>query len=127
MADALSQLNNLTDDDIRALNDFSGYLEFMPTQVFRWLINCPAKIIVLFTGNQFGKNETCIMDYYLRVWGKHPQKHKNILPDDKIRTIRFASENLPGESDGEEVKNTQYPVLKRRFNPSWIIKDITAR
>lgn len=125
---ALSQLNTeLTDDDIRALNDFSGYLEFMPTKVFRWLINCPAKIIVLFTGNQFGKNETVIMDYYLRVWGKHPQKHKNILPDDKIRTIRFASENLPGESDGEEVKNTQYPVLKRRFNPSWIIKDITAR
>lgn len=79
------------------------------------------------TGNQFGKNETCIMDYYLRIWGKHPQKHKNILPDDKIRTIRFASENLPGESDGEEVKNTQYPVLKRRFNANWILKDITAR
>jgi phage terminase large subunit-like protein len=72
-------------------------------------------------------HNTVIMDYFLRVWGKHPQKHKNILPDDKIRTIRFASENLPGESEGDEVKNTQYPVLKRRFNPSWVIKDITAR
>ena len=65
---ALSQLNTeLTDDDIRALNDFSGYLEFVPTKVFRWLINCPAKIIVLFTGNQFGKNETVIMDYYFKI------------------------------------------------------------
>lgn len=120
-------LSQFSEDDIRALNDFGGFLEFMPTQVFHWLINCPCKIIALFTGNQFGKNETCIMDYYLRVWGKHPQKHKNILPDDKVRTIRFASENLPGEAEGEEVKNTQYPVLKRRFNPTWIIKDITAR
>jgi phage terminase large subunit-like protein len=120
-------LSQFSDDDIKVLNDFSGYLEFMPTQVFQWLINCPCKIIALFTGNQFGKNETVIMDYYLRVWGKHPQKHKNVLPDDKIRTIRFASENLPGEVDGEEVKNTQYPVLKRRFNPNWILKDITAR
>lgn len=122
--DALLQLNN---DDLRVLEDFSGYLEFIPTKVFYWLINCPCKIIALFTGNQFGKNETVIMDYYLRVWGKHPQKHKNIMPGDKVRTIRFASENLPGESDGEEVKNTQYPVLKRRFNQSWIAKDITAR
>ncbi len=67
------------------------------------------------------------MDYYLRVWGKHPQKHLNFLPEDKIRTVRFASENLPWDNENEEVKNTQYPVLKRRFNPNWIIKDITAR
>jgi phage terminase large subunit-like protein len=123
--DDLSQV--LTENDIKTLNEFSGALEFIVTKIFHWLINCPCKIIVLFTGNQFGKNELVIMDYYLRVLGTHPQKHKNILPDDKIRTIRFASENLPGESDGEEVKNTQYPVLKRRFNPNWILKDITAR
>jgi phage terminase large subunit-like protein len=120
-------LSQFSEDDIRVLNDFGGYLEFIPTQTWSWLINCPCKIKCLFYGNQKGKNEEVIMDYYLRVWGKHPQKHLNILPDDKIRTIRFASENLPGESDGEEVKNTQYPVLKRRFNPNWIIKDITAR
>lgn len=127
MADALLQPNNLTESDIQALNDFQGFLEFIPTQTWHWLINCPCKIKCLFYGNQKGKNEEVIMDYYLRVWGKHPQKHLNILPDDKIRTIRFASENLPGESEGDEVKNTQYPVLKRRFNPNWIIKDITAR
>ena len=118
---------DFTDDDLRALNDFSGYLDFIPTQTWKWLINCPCKIKCLFFGNQKGKNEEVLMDYYLRVWGKHPQKHLNILPDDKIRTIRFASENLPGDSENEEVKNTQYPVLKRRFNPSWIAKDITAR
>lgn len=126
---ALSQLNreSLSEDDIKALNDFSGFLGFIPTQSWRWLINCPCKIKCLFYGNQKGKNEDVTMDYFLRVWGKHPQKHLNILPDDKIRTIRWASENLPGESDGDEVKNTQYPVLKRRFNPSWILSDITAR
>jgi len=119
--------SQLTESDIKALNDFSGYLEFIPTKMFYWLINCPCKIICLFFGNQGGKDETIIMDYYLRVWGRHPQKHKNILPDDRVRTIRFASENLPGDNENEEVRNTQYPVLKRRFNPSWILKDITAR
>ena len=67
------------------------------------------------------------MDQILRVWCKHPQKHKNIYPGDKTRTLRVCCENLPGEKDGEEVKNTIYPVLKRRMPPFWIKKDITAR
>jgi phage terminase large subunit-like protein len=122
-----SVLSQLTEDDIKALNDFEGYLEFIPTETWYWLINCPCKIKCLFYGNQKGKNEEVTMDYYLRIWGKHPQAHLNIRPEDKIRTIRFASENLPGDNENEEVRNTQYPVLKRRFNPSWLLKDITAR
>jgi hypothetical protein len=51
----------------------------------------------------------------------------NFTPEKKVRTVRFASETLPGEKEEIEVKNTQYPVLKRRFNPSWIKKDITSR
>lgn len=52
-----SVLSQLTEDDIKALNDFEGYLEYLPTQVLQWLLNCPCKIKCLFTGNQFGKNE----------------------------------------------------------------------
>ena len=122
-----SVLSQLTENDIKALNDYEGYLEYLPNQVFQWLIHCPCKVKCLFVGNQFGKNEAVVRDYYLRVWGKHPQEHLNIKPEDKIRTFRFASENLPGDNENEEVRNTQYPVLKRRFNPSWITKDITAR
>lgn len=122
-----SLTSSLTENDIKVLNDFSGYLGFKKTQVFKWVLNCPCKIIFLLCGNQFGKGETVVMDYYYRVLGEHPQKHKNIGRDDKIRTFRFASETLPGDSETEEVKNTLYPVLKRRFNPSWIYKDVTAR
>jgi len=118
---------SLTESEIKVLNDFSGYLGFRKNQVFKWVLECPCKTICLFTGNQFGKGETVIMDYYYRILGQHPQKYKNIGRDDKIRTFRFASETLPGDSDTEEVKNTLYPVLKRRFNPSWIYKDVTAR
>lgn len=108
-------------------SEWQGFFEFKPTQVLHWLLNSPCKITVLFTGNQFGKNECIMMDYILRILGKHPNPNKNVKPDDKIRTFRFASENLPGEKDENEVKNTQYPVLKRRLPLSLIDVDITAR
>lgn len=52
-----------------------------------------------------------------------------------IRTYRFASETLPGQnasagpnaSISAEVRNTQYPALKRWMPPSLLKKDITAR
>jgi phage terminase large subunit-like protein len=79
------------------------------------------------TGNQFGKNETASMDFCLSILGWHPNKNKNIKPEDSIRTFRFASQTLPGEKEGDEVRNTQYPAFKRRFPTSLVEKDITAR
>ena len=81
------------------------------------------------TGNQFGKNETAVYDYILRLLGKHPNKRKNIHIEDQVRSFRFASHTLPGEKDEVEIKNTQYPVLKRRLPSQFLVehKDITAR
>ena len=43
-------------------------------------------------------------------------------------TFRFCSETLPGgKADGEEVKNTQYPELKKWLPKFLIKKDITFR
>lgn len=120
----LSQFDERT---INQLNEYAGVFEYEPTLVLSWLMKSPCKITCLFLGNQFGKGESAIMDYWHRVNGTHPNPHKNFKPEDKIRVVRFASENLPGENVEAEVKNTQYPVLKRRFLPSWIKKDITAR
>ncbi len=120
-------LADLTERDIQSLNELEGWLEYENTIVLKWLLNSPCKITCLYVGNQYGKNETVIMDYWYRMQGIHPNPHKNFTPDKKIRVVRFASENLPGESEDIETKNTQYPVLKRRFLPRWIKKDITAR
>jgi hypothetical protein len=49
--------SSLTDNDLKVLNDFSGYIGFRKSQVFEWVLRCPCKIICLFTGNQFGKGE----------------------------------------------------------------------
>jgi phage terminase large subunit-like protein len=78
------------------------------------------------TGNQFGKNECAVMDYIFSILGWHPNKMKNIRPDDN-RIFRFASHTLPSESEENEVRNTQYPAFKRRFPTDLIGKDITAR
>lgn len=106
---------------------WEGFFSFVPTKVFQWLINCPCKVICLFTGNQFGKNETVGMDYILRVMGQHPNPHKNVKAEDKIRIFRFASQTLPGEKQEDEVSNTQYPVIKRRLPGYMIAKDIATR
>ena len=109
------------------VNSWTGFFQFIPTNVFHWVLTSPCKITCLFTGNQFGKNEVTTMDYTLRVLCRHPNKQKNVMPDDRVRVFRFASQTLPGEKEEEEVKNTQYPALKRRLPSSLIEKDITAR
>ena len=109
------------------LSEWTGALSYKPTIVLEWLLKSPCKITCLYTGNQFGKNESAVMDFTLSILGRHPNKAKNVLPTDKIRTFRFASQTLPGEKDEDEVRNTQYPAFKRRFPNSLIEKDITAR
>lgn len=109
------------------VENWQGFFGYKPTQVLQWLLNSPCKITCLFSGNQYGKNETATMDYIFSILGWHPNKKKNLLPTDKIRTFRFASQTLPGEKEEDEVRNTQYPAFKRRLPPSMVVGDITAR
>ena len=109
------------------IESWTGFFSYKPTKVLQWLLNSPCKITCLYTGNQFGKNECATMDFCLSILGWHPNKNKNMNPDDSIRTFRFASQTLPGEKEGDEVRNTQYPAFKRRFPLSLVEKDITAR
>ena len=121
-------LSKLTDTERQEFNDWEGYLTFIPTEVLRYVLHSPCKTTTLITANQFGKNDTINYDYMLRVIGNHPQVKKRIKPEDQYRIIRFASETLPAEKDdGGEIKNTQYPVLKRRLPKPLLYKDITAR
>lgn len=109
------------------LQQYEGALQYRETDVARILYRSPCKTTCLFTGNQFGKGETVIRDYYLRLRGAHPNKFKNVTDDTRVRVFRFASEIKPGGDDESEVSNTQYPVMKRRFPQYWITKDITSR
>ena len=102
-----------------------GKIAILTTQTGEFLSYCGMRNHN--SGNQFGKGECAIMDMILSILGWHPNPRKNILPTDNIRTIRFASQTLPGEKEEDEVRNTQYPVLKRRLPPILIEKDITAR
>lgn len=106
---------------------WEGFFQYRPTIVLKWLMMSPCKINCIFSGNQFGKGETAVMDYIFSILGTHPNPSKRILPEDTVRTLRFASQNLPGESQEEEVRNTQYPTFKRRFPLPLIEKEITAR
>jgi hypothetical protein len=65
--------------------------------------------------------------YWMRLWGRHPIASKNMRPDNPYRIIRCASAVLPAEPEGGEVKNTQYPALKRVIPLGYIKKDITIR
>ena len=117
----------MNQDGLQNAGDWSGFFSYRPTEVLSWLLNSPCKITCLFTGNQFGKNETAVMDFIMRIMGWHPNPNKNVVQSDLVRTFRFASQTLPGEKDEDEVRNTQYPAFKRRFPSSLIEKEITAR
>jgi hypothetical protein len=108
-------------------DEWVEFVTFQPTIVESLLMKVDSTILALFSGNQYGKTAT-VMHYIVKmILGLLPITHHNILPDDKVRTIRLASESLPIDKDGGESKNTLYPALKKFIPPSWIIKDITAR
>lgn len=109
-------------------NLFEGFFLYKPSWLFTQFINRYERIICLFTGNQRGKTSLVAYSYVMRIMGMHPIEAKNMRPNKKIRTYRFASESLPADADrDEQVRNTQYPEFKKWLPPCLIKKDITAR
>lgn len=116
-----------TNSDLQQAGDWTGYLLMKSNFITSALRECDKKIIGIFSGNRAGKTNDVVADYVDRILGRHPIEWKNIRPNTPIRVIRFASETLPLESEGEEIRNTIYPAFKARF-PSYLIKkDITFR
>jgi hypothetical protein len=119
---------HLTDAERAELNQWVNYFSFKPTWPYKWLSESKSSTICLFSGNQFGKGASVAKHYVDRLIGRCPTKEKNFCRS-KIRTIRFLSQTLPEpHSDGsQEVKNTQYPELKK-WLPNYLIRrDITSR
>jgi hypothetical protein len=121
-------MQNLTESEISQLNEWAGFLSFQESFILKALLDCDSNIIFVDTGNQAGKTSGIVMDYILRILGRHPIEKKNIRPNTAVRIIRFASVRLPTEKDENgEISNTVYPQFKKFF-PSYLIKkDITAR
>ncbi len=114
-------------EEQKSLSELTGLLAFKRTWLCANLLNRKEKTICLFTGNQAGKTLSVACDYVHRIMGKHPVPEKNILPTTPIRIFRFASEMLPNDPEGGEVKNTQYPAFKKLLPPYLLKKDITIR
>jgi hypothetical protein len=155
-------VNDLTQVEVNQLNDMAVFLSFKVVPINRRFLTAPHKVIASFTGNQFGKTCMTTYSCVLSIMGRHPIVTKNFdyykcdcganwnatkVPKDmlcgcggqiklysnSVRTGRFASETLPGETTDEkgqvstEVRNTLYPEFKK-WLPSFLIKkDITAR
>lgn len=120
-----SQINNSV---LESLSDLAGFLSFIGNFILWALTDCPCKIIFVETGNQAGKTASIVMNYVLRILGIHPIEKRNLRPDNSIRTLRFAAESLPMETNEKgEVKNSIYPQFKKFFPSSLIKKEITFR
>lgn len=107
--------------------NFENFWSFTADWLFKQIINRPEQIICLFTGNRAGKNGRIGFQYVLRIMGMHPIEKRNMRPDKKVRIYRFASETLPTETEGGEVRNTQYPEFMKWLPKHLIKKDITVR
>ena len=68
-----------TQKDIETLNDFEGYLSFIPTWMYRIFVNLPHKIIFLTSGNQSLKTASTARQYVDRILGWHPIPKKNVV------------------------------------------------
>lgn len=70
---------NLSPKEIEILNSFENLASFKDSWLFRELINCPAKFITLFYGNQAGKTSSIARSYVFRILGIHPIPKKNVV------------------------------------------------
>jgi len=121
-------IDTLTQEEIALLNELNGFMSFRPNFILQRLMEIDADIIMIPTGNRGGKTSTIVKNYVMSMMGVHPVERFNIRPSTPVRTIRFASENLPMETDGAgETRNTIYPELKKWLPPFMIKKDITLR
>lgn len=137
---------------VAQLNAFSGLCQFKQTPVFTWLMNCPEKLILLDTGNQFGKGACISMDYVYRVLGYHPIAERNVVyfecknghtfapyktPENRIcpqcesslerhkresYVFRFCSGILPGQSGDGVEVRNVIYPAFKRWLPSFLIK-----
>ena len=160
----VSMDKQVSSSEINELNQWANFFAYKPHPMWDLFMKDNSKIIGLFTGNQMGKTAIIARSYVCRFLGIHPVAEKNLdykvceenhkvnmlfkaadcpmcgkrlsVYFSPIRTVRFASETLPGQSasisDGDgsmssEVRNTQYPELKKWLPQGLIKKDITAR
>jgi len=109
--------------------DFTPYIglaDYIPNVVFSTLLDVRNKIVLVVTGNRFGKTRSISRLMVYRACGLSKYADHNIKPEDKCRVIRFGAELLPEDKDNE-VKNTVYPQLKYQLPSTMMRKDITAR
>ena len=118
----------LTDRDIRNTDwaPYEGFSGYIGNEVFSTLLSVRNRIVLLLSGNQWGKSLSLTRLAIYRYMGLSGIPSHNIKPEDKIRTCRFASEMLPTDSDNE-VRHTVYPALKTQLPSSMLLKDITIR
>ncbi len=105
-------MKQLDDYSIDQLNEFSGFLSFRSSWVNRQIFKHPYKVLMLITGNQFGKTGSIAYQYVLRILGRHPIPGKNIVfyrceerscPNGHTYDANHLPSNLECIECGEEV------------------------
>lgn len=139
---------DLVEKDIQQINSFENFLAWEVTWPFQMLVQCTERIIGLFTGNQYGKTNSAMYQYVLRIMGWHPVPEKNVLffecandhkytvktiPHDGVcpecleklkvhkrnsRAFRFCAETLPAEK-GDTGKAESSAETKNTVYPAF--------
>jgi hypothetical protein len=107
-------------------SQYEGFVNFFETPVFSTLLKLRNRVVMLISGNRFGKTLSLQRKNVYRLMGLSPIIEHNIRPEDRCRVVRLAAENLPGDSE-REVRNTIYPALMNQIPKNLILKDITIR
>ncbi len=86
---------------------YEGFVNFFETPVFSTLLKLRNRVVMVITGNRFGKTKSLQRKNVYRLMGLSPNPEHNIKPEDRCRVMRLAAENLPGYSGkliAQEVK-----------------------
>jgi hypothetical protein len=121
----LQQPENAYDDgrwDDVDWSPYEGFASFIPTEVFTTLMYVRNQIVLLVTGNRFGKTKYFGRKIVYGLMGKSPIPYHNMTPDCPYRVWRVSAVTLPTDKQ-HEVRNTVYPTIKGQLPATMIATD----
>lgn len=93
--------------EAKLVNDYAAFASYKYTWIGTQFLHCDKDVLGVFFGNQAGKGALVVINYILRIIGRHPVPRKNVLYYECEQAIAY-NEALIDRKDVSEMPKGHY-------------------